>query len=355
MSIAVFDLGGTWFRWGLYDPTLGLLESERAPAINYLSHPERATADLQDSLVEFIVERVKKRQVAGRREPQVAAISLGAPVNAHDLTVLGSGPLWGPDARPFRLHEHLAAALPDVEWTLVNDVTALLARYFDDAGAGRKTVLITVSSGIGSRLYDHRTRRVPFDSRHGIQGEIGHLVTPFEIDGRLIQRRCECGGWNHLNAFSSGRGIAQTLRELASLSENFSAISRCPVEAWAQADDEFRAQAFRTELDAGNAAAHDLLDKLVTPLSRSIAAALALDPEVDRFVLTGGVVRGLGTHYRHALLRTFAQEGLYQITQYDPDYLSHRLLWDDSDDFAGLKGAALCALAKQGTAPEEKR
>ena len=35
-GIAVFDLGGTWFRWGRYAASRGLLESQRVPAISYL-------------------------------------------------------------------------------------------------------------------------------------------------------------------------------------------------------------------------------------------------------------------------------------------------------------------------------
>jgi glucokinase len=213
----------------------------------------------------------------------------------------------------------------------------------DEDDSCRKTMLITVSSGIGSRLYDHRARRIPYDDLHGVQGEIGHLVFPFQLDGELIHRQCECGGWNHMNAFSSGRGISQTLLHLPALTEHYSAMFSDSPESWESAGDEYRLRAFQAQLDAGNKAVANLLDAFVTPLSRALAAALSLDPDIDRIVITGGVAHGLGTHYREALERTFLRDGLYQISERDPEYLARRLLWEDSDDFAGLRGAGIYA------------
>jgi 2-epi-5-epi-valiolone 7-kinase len=340
-AIAVFDMGGTWFRWGLYDPTRGLMDSHRSPAISYLSHPTLTAGELQQALVDFVVSRVPR---GGDGAPlRAASISLGAPINAHDNTVLGSGPLWGPTAKPVQLQSLLREAAPDLQWHLLNDVTALLAPYMDDRGPFRKTLLITVSSGIGARLYDHRSRRVPLDEIHGLQGEIGHLVFPFELEGRLLRRQCECGGWNHMNAFASGRGIAHTLRELPDLTEGYGGLFGDSPQSWRNAEDAYRLEAFQTQLQSGNELAGSLLEAFVTPLARALASALSLDPEIDRIVITGGVAHGLGVHYREALQRAFLRDGLYQITARDPQYLTRRLHWEEPDDFAGLRGAGIYA------------
>jgi hypothetical protein len=110
-------------------------------------------------------------------------------------------------------------------------------------------MLVTVSSGIGSRLYDHRARRIPYDCSHGVQGEIGHLVFPFELDGKLINRPCECGGWNHMNAFASGRGIAQTLRNLPALTARFGEMFLDSPDSWLHASDEYRLHAFQSRIE----------------------------------------------------------------------------------------------------------
>lgn len=342
-AIAVFDLGGTWFRWGRYAPSRGLVESQRTPAISYLSRPDSSAAELQRALTDFIIRRTREMQTDSPLGLRAAGVSVGAPVNAHDNTVLGSGPLWGPAAGPFRLEEHLNEAIPELQWHVVNDVTALLAPYMDGPAPIKKTLLVTISTGIGSRLYDHRLGRIPYDATYGVQGEIGHLTLTFEFDGKVINRRCECGGWNHLNAFASGRGIAQILRGLATLSPRFSPLFPESPKLWEQANDEYRLNAFKVRLEEGNSRATELLDALVTPVSRALTAALSLDPEIDRIVITGGVAQGLGKHYRDALQRTFLRDGLYQISDHDPHYLARRLHWEDADDTGGLRGAGMYA------------
>jgi glucokinase len=202
-------------------------------------------------------------------------------------------------------------------------------------------LLITVSSGVGSRLYDHQAGRIPYDGTYGVQGEIGHLTLTFELDGKVINRRCECGGWNHLNAFVSGRGIAQILKILPNLTAPLGSLFAESAAEWQQLDDPHRLKAFKGKLEEGDSVAVGLLDALVTPLSRVLVTALSLDPQIDRIVMTGGVVHGLGKHYREALQRTFVQDGLYQISERDPHYLARRLVWEDPDDFGGLRGAGL--------------
>jgi 2-epi-5-epi-valiolone 7-kinase len=342
-AIGVFDLGGTWFRSGCFRSPRALTGCKRVPAVNYLSHPLLSAVDLQNALADFILSRIRELRDQRHEEIGAVGISIGAPVNANDMTVLGSGPLWGPAARPFRLHQQLQKSAPQFRWHVINDVTALLAPYVMERTRYAKTMLITVSSGIGSRLYEHRTRHIPYDSKYGVQGEIGHLVCPFELEGRRINRLCECGGRNHVNAFSSGRGIAQTLRELPSLASCYRDIFADSPDEWRESGDEYRLASFRHALERGNDGALTLLELFVTPLAHILATALTLDPEIDRIVVTGGVVHGLGKHYREALRRTFLREELYQITSADPDYLTGRLHWEEADVYAGLRGAGIYA------------
>jgi glucokinase len=320
-----------------------LSDCKRTPALNYLSHPHLDAADLQNALADFILSHVREFREHSGHAIRAVGISIGAPVNAHDMTVLGSGPLWGPAAQPFRLHDQLRKDCPDLQWYVIQDLTALIARYMAENDQHSKTMLITVSSGIGSRVYDHRIRHIPYDRNYGLQGEIGHLTCAFELEGRRINRRCECGGWNHLNAFASGRGIAETLRELPSLSSSHGDIVAGSPVPWREASDDYRLRTFRGALQSGNDGARALLDAFVAPLARTLATALTLDPETDRIVMTGGVVHGLAQYYREALHRTFLREEIYQITPYDPDYLARRLYWEDADDYAGLRGAGLYA------------
>ena len=349
LPIAVFDLGGTWFRWGLYSTSQGLMSAQRGPAISYVSHPDKSAVELQAALGNFIIEQTKQMRRDWHLDFSIGCVSVGAPVNAHDMTVLGSGPLWGPAATPFQLQSLLREALPEVTWLVINDITALLAPYMGEQSVAgermpRKTLLITVSSGIGSRLFDHQAARIPYDPRYGVQGEIGHLTITFALDGKIVNRSCECGGANHLNAFSSGRGIAQILKGLpASSLRIHRGLSADPEGVWTSATDDYRLSAFKSALENDDDTAMELLEALVSPLSRTLASALSLDPEIERIVVTGGVVQGFGVPYREALHRIFLRDGLYQITEQDPDYLTRRLQWKSPDDFEGLRGAGVYA------------
>ena len=353
-EIIVFDIGGTWFRWGIHARAKGLIEAHRSPAINYLTNPTAKPQELQSALVNFILERVDQIHAGRHSAPNTVSISLGAPINAHDMTVFGSGPLWGPTALPIDLSTQLRQARSEVEWFVVNDVTAMLAPYMEEAIDCNKTMLITVSSGIGSRLYDHRAHRIPYDSVYGIQGEIGHLACAFELDGLSIRRQCECGGWNHMNAFSSGRGIASILQSLPAMSSTYSSMFVDSPAAWQETKDEYRLNEFMQALEHDNPAALKLLQAFVTPLSRALATALSMDPDIDRIIMTGGVVQGLGQHYRKALKEVFVREGLYQITPRDPQYLDRRLIWAEADDFSGLKGAGIYATRPIGSPPPQR-
>lgn len=342
-TIAVFDLGGTWFRWGLYLPSRGLVEPRREPAISYLSHPHWSAAQLQRGLTDFVIRRTREMQSDHALPLWGAGVSIGAPVNAHDRTVLGSGPLWGPSGGRLCLEDLLQEAMPEIHWHVLNDVTALLAPYMVSKDPVRKTLLITVSTGVGARLYDHRTRAIPYDGTYGVQGEIGHLTLTFEFDGQVINRRCECGGWNHLNAFSSGRGIAHILKSVLTMSPEFWTLFPGTPQIWERASDEYRLDAFKQWLNNGDTLAGRLLDAIATPLSRTLATALSLDPEIDRIVITGGVAQGIGKHYREALQRAFLRDGLYQISEHDPQYLTRRLHWEEPDESGGLRGAGMFA------------
>ena len=87
--------------------------------------------------------------------------------------------------------------------TLLNDVSAASWHFAVRLTAERFGV-VTVSSGIGFKIFDRRLGACVNDDA----GEIGHLV----IDESAGARRCECGERGHLAAFASGRAVEQAAR-----------------------------------------------------------------------------------------------------------------------------------------------
>jgi glucokinase len=206
--------------------------------------------------------------------------------------------------------------------------------------------LVTVSTGIGARLYDYHRQAIPVDAVNGIQGEIGHIPVEAVFRGRRISYRCDCGGESHLNACSSGRAIGSLLRELPHLAFetlNGSALG----SAYCSGDetDESRHTTFRSAVAAGDALALEVLDFLTRPLARMFATILTHDPLVDAIVLTGGVVDALGSRYVESLNQQFIEYDMFQVTKADPNYLRRRLRVAPPDDQGGLIGAGYIALA----------
>lgn len=337
----VFDIGGTWFRTGLLRAGGTLTDVTRVPALSFRNRPDLDAPALQAALVRHLVEEVRRLcgpPVAGRARH--AGISMGAALDGRNGFVWNSGPLWGPTSRPFDLGAALAAADPGTRWVVVNDITAALLWHVarDTAGEGR-TTLVTVSTGIGCRTWDARRRLIPLDPVCGLQGEIGHLPVAFRLGARLLDRDCDCGGPNHLNAFCSGVGIAALLPLLArEFAGDYAASPRASAAGEAPGLRELGESA-----GAGEPFARRALAAFTRPLAEMLLHLFTLDPENERVLVTGGVVHGLAPHYLDALLDQLEGIGLYQVSAREPEFFRRRLQAGQADDQAGLLGAGLAA------------
>lgn len=310
--IAVFDIGGTWFRSGVYSKSSGLALMSKVPAVNYKNTSYKQALELQLKLVDYLAGQIKYF-----REQHItvdaAVISMGAALNGHTGMILNSGPLWGPACKPFDLLKHLRPKMPDVDWMVINDVSAALLRHVDEPrfAQARRVSLITVSSGIACRTYDRSHRCIPLN-KDGIQGEIGHIPINFSLGGQTIRKRCDCGKMNHLNAFSSGRGIAN-LRYSGHFFE---------------------------DVNAGKQAAIDLLNAVTYPLADMIIHMLTIDSEIEKIILTGGVVHSIEKAYIRSLTANLKKIGMYQVS--DPSlFFKEIITLGVDDDRSGLLGAAI--------------
>ena len=347
-GIAVFDIGGTYFRSALWRDGQVCL-TKRRPAINYLNTPYEDPVELQEALTNYLVAEIDRLQADIGSSITKAGISLGAPVDALSGRVLQSGPLWGPRSGSFELGAELLRHRPKVRWVIANDVTAGLINHVQTCEPGQRgrTLFVTVSTGIGARLYDFARGGVSVDPVHGIQGEIGHLPVEARFLDTRLDFTCDCGEYNHLNAYSSGRGILKLLRELPVRVPDALAVSAM-ASAYAN-DDDFILAAFSHGVVSGDDLAMNVLNTITRPLAAIFATLLTHDPLLNSIVLAGGVVNALEPAYTASLNQQFRNHKLYQITERDPDYLARRLSIAASDDLGGLIGAGhLADLASAG-------
>ncbi|MGW3451228.1 ROK family protein [Streptomyces sp. NPDC001076] len=333
--IAVLDVGGTHVRHALWSPEAGLGEVTDLPSPSRLRHPDAPVEELRGRLLATICEAVTT---------PVAALSFGAALDQRTGTVYGSAPLFGDETAPLDLPAALRALRPDVEWHVLNDVTAALLHYAASPRHRdhRKVLLLTVSSGIACRTIDLRTGTIATDPC-GLQGEVGHLPSHAELTGSPVELACDCGRPGHVSSYASGPGLrrmADVLRDRDPDRWQRSELGRA-MESGVPFE-----KALPASLDASDPLAAELLDASTAPVADVLRTALALDPELDDLAITGGVATGLGHHYRASLERHFGAEGLYLTSELQPTWLTGRLTICAPGEANGLIGAGIAALKR---------
>jgi glucokinase len=327
----VFDLGGTWFRSAVWAEG-GLRHGQKLPAISRERQPGASLEELQAGLVGYVVRTA--REASKRAGISDVGISLGAAIDANTGLVVGSAPLWGPTERlGWDIRSALREAAPEHSWTVLNDVsaTAVGLASMPQHCAVRRLAVLTVSSGIALRTIEPGTGCITPSAHSGLQGEVGHLPASFTYGGRAVSRLCACGARDHLSAFSSGQGIAGILREL-----------RDAGASWLAGTAPATTQ-FASAISAGDTQATELLGAITRPLAHTLLAALSIDGAIDRVVVTGGVVAGLGPAVLSSLLDNMAAIGLYgSDCRAASDFA--RLVHPETDGSTlALRGAALSA------------
>jgi glucokinase len=339
--VLAFDLGGSWFRFGLVAPNAHdviLLDKSHAHTVR---NSEGSIRDAQARLIEYIVEGTRSADLC--TDVSLAAVSIGAAVNMNSGHIVGSAPLWGAAACDIDLVGILSQLVPHLSWSVVNDVTALAMRLlmtavptsFDYAAA------LTISSGIAYRTIDLRSGHIPVDPDHGLQGEIGHLPADnFWRDHRL-QARCDCGALNHVSSFASGRAIESLLDSMPEMAElTAPPVVSMPAEPSSQ---HTRIQDLTHAIRKGDPTALEFINFVTRPLARVLIYQTTLNPQVGLTVVSGGVPEGLGQPYLETLIGHLEDLGLYGVPTNDSTYFRRRITHGNPDGLDTLRGAAVFA------------
>jgi len=324
MNIIVFDIGGTWFRSGIYNKKGKLIFVSKQPAKNYKNSKYASVEDLQVLFVKYLRKEVRKLTVKFfPNKIDGIGISMGAALNSYNGFIFDSGPLWGPKCVPFDLSKILKQSFKNMRIAIVNDVSAALLREVncENNQSLSKIMLITISTGIACRVFDTKQKTIPVDKTYGIQGEIGHIPIKFMFNKHNFYLTCDCGGKNHLNAFCSGRGIENIIK--LTLRENITM-------------DEFISY-----VNIGNKKALAVLNAVTKPLAELLLIVFTLDPLIEKVILTGGVTKSIGSIYVKSLLSHLNKVGMYQITNKDSNFFKRRISLGNNDGMSCLIGAAL--------------
>ena len=276
--VLALDLGATRIRVAVV-----------APDGRLLSRAEGRTpgADGPAAVVDACIEHL--RNVAASVDgPTRAAlvgvgISLVGPLDSRSGTIIDP-PNVGPGFRNVPIGASVAGALElPVYLERDTNVAALAEQAFGAARGARDFLYLTVSTGIGDAIV---ARGELYGGADGVAGEMGHL--PVELDGPP----CGCGGAGHLEALSSGSGIARQARIVidAGRAPGLAALAARLAPAVLEARHVAEAA------DAGDEAAAAIMDRA----RRSFAAALVglvnvFNPEL--IVVGGSLARAQGDRW----------------------------------------------------------
>ena len=304
--VIAFDIGGTSLRAGIVTPRGTLLGCPlRLATPNVWTHRHLSIGRVQDQLVELIVQTTRRLQ---HRYPHLrlcdAGISMAGSITAQEVVRHSSG-LWGNRGHNFPLLARLRRRLP-LHWMVVNDMTAAAA-YYGALPRFRRTrwiAVITVSSGVGSKVFDTRRGEALLDP-DGISGELGHV----RIDPSPEALRCECGVRGHVQALCSGRAAERLAQRLARKHPRRFRASRLHrlTGGRARRITTFHLAAAMRQRDPF---ALDVLDRVTAPLAQAIAVLVGA-VGIERVIVIGGFALGVGRPYLRALQRQLTRIGCF--------------------------------------------
>jgi glucokinase len=284
MPTLSFDLGGTHLRCGIArGDELAALAVEKVP--NFISG--LAPSEVAERVAERIVAYVADH-TASLAHTDPLALAFPGPVRRGNLA-LSAPTLYGPGCIEVPDLAALLQRRTGRPVYMLNDVSATawaLARR----SAASRFMVVTVSSGIGAKVFDRDSARGVLDSV-AYAGEIGHYVVDDAADAPL----CDCGARGHLGAIASGRGVERLLRRqhgahLENALHIVPAIRRG--ERWAL-----------TALAAS-----------IAPLARTLLA-VTMAVGLEKVFIVGGFARSIGARYARMLNAALVAQSRYPIAE----------------------------------------
>jgi glucokinase len=332
MSCIVVDLGGTYLRCGIVVGRNEIVFHERTRLDDT---PETRGDGSWNEIIATVVRFVSEHALDVARDAPI--------VFAFPGPVLGDRPVGqaptvvGPGNVPDISGQLRARTGRDV--MMLNDVSAA-AWYFESRLAAERFVIVTVSSGIGSKIFDRRHGPGVIDDT-SYAGEIGHLVVETGDDVST----CDCGGLGHLGAIASGRGFERLARREAVRDAIAFGASACVRSFGATSSQLNNETHLLPAIAAGDPWATGLLDVSIAPLA-DVLRVLIVGCGLQGVAITGGFAQRLGAIYGFALTAALGKMSDSRATRVA---LEGFVTVAGADDEPSLLGAARYAERRRTT------
>lgn len=323
----VYDIGGTHLRAGVLDASGAVRQIAkrrlRSVATNHTG--DEVWSSLLSAVLEY---EHAHRDLLPESSPII--IAFPGPVDVH-RNILQAPTLVG------------SADVPDIAHTLelrtgrrvfiLNDLSAA-AWHFADRCDSTRFMVVTISSGIGSKIFDRRhANGVLDDPVHS--GEIGHFV----VDDRTDAPICDCGGRGHLGAIGSGRGFERAARQLAAEDSAGFRSSMVFKAVGSHAERVTNEEHLVPAALAGDAWTLDILHRCSRPVARTLVAVL-MAAGLEHIFVIGGFAQALGDVYLTILRAEMLAVSRYPLIR---DTLASRIELGAVGDEACLHGCGVFA------------
>ncbi len=328
MPSIVIDIGGTFIRCAVADEQAALHQVQKTKLTGFIDQrsPEGAWKEIIGIITRY--EQAQREEAA--RDAQIV-ISFPGPV-AYPSRILGAPTIVGNNA-----------VMPDLQGDItkrtgrgvhiINDISAAawhISRTIDSD----RFLVVTVSSGIGSKLFDRRYPHPVFDDVP-FAGEIGHVKVDQSDDAPF----CDCGGKGHLGAVSSGRGVERFARLKSALEKDRFGRSLCVTRYHAAADTLTNEDHLVPAALLSDEWALEVIRTCTGPLAR-VLLTMTAGCGLDKIVVIGGFALSLGQTYLDILQREMAANCDFKVLS---DKLPDLLIMGSADEEACLRGAAVYA------------
>lgn len=305
--IVAVDIGGTHIRAAAYEPNI----------LSPITHQRTRSHATESGVFDRLVQAIEAVWQPGKVD--AIGIASPGPLDPHTGTILDTPniPEWVNFPVGPKLCDHFGVPV-----YLDNDANmAALAEWQYGAGMGHDhLVYLTISTGIGGGVISSGHLLQGF---RGMGAELGHMIV--DPSGP----RCGCGGYGHVESFSSGPAIARYVNQQINAGVKSSLPSQPKLNAAQVAEAAFQ----------GDALAVSAYERAGYYLGIAVANYLAIfDPSILVF---GGGVSQAG----ELLFKPF-RDSLQKHT-FHPHYLDDLIITKAAmGDDAGLLGAlALARLA----------
>jgi predicted NBD/HSP70 family sugar kinase len=326
VSVLAFDLGGTFLRAAVTGgDTLDRFAKHRLTA---LSGDSGVWNGVTDAIAAY---EAAHRSAVAPSAPIVFAFP--GPVAANRRILQAPTVVGGVDV------PDIAVALEERTGRrvhLLNDLSAA-AWYLAEYSDARRFLVVTISSGIGSKLFDrNHPARVLDDPPYA--GEIGHFVVDESADAPV----CDCGGRGHLGGIASGRGIERAARRQAELDpERFSRSVAAQLARGSALDNEAH---IVPAAAAGDEWTWSVIERCTRPLGRAILTTV-MAAGLDRVFVVGGFAQAIGAPYQALLTRLILESSGYAVIR---DRLASLVTVVEPHEHACLKGCGVYARWRGG-------